>query len=212
MSKQTKTITIKPRTMSSLEIAELTGKRPADVHLDIERILEECEIDYGNFRSEYKAKNGQTYKCYNLPRLECDLIVSGYSAKYRLAIIKRWHELEKAFENPPRTDIILDKRSAHHPMMDALVDMRKELGKETKTVHYMCENKLCNGAVTGNFKSANENELSNSDVELLAEVRRMNQSLLQMDMEYKDRKKALIKFAMKRRTKLLETGKLAIAS
>jgi phage regulator Rha-like protein len=212
MSKQTKTITIKPRTMSSLEIAELTGKQHPHVRRDIEKILNEVEIEPSKFGELVKMPSGQTSKVYNLPRRECDLIVSGYSAKYRLAIIDRWHELEKAFENPPRTDIILDKRSAHHPMMDALVDMRKELGKETKTVHYMCENKLCNGAVTGNFKSANENELSNSDVELLAEVRRMNQSLLQMDMEYKDRKKALIKFAMKRRTKLLETGKLAIAS
>lgn len=81
-------------TMSSLEIAELTGKEPAKVHIDIERILNEVGIDSRLFASEYKANNGQFYKCYNLPRRECDLVVSGYVAKYRLAIIDRWQELE----------------------------------------------------------------------------------------------------------------------
>lgn len=87
-------------TMTSIEIARLCNKEPAKVHLDIERILNEVEIDSRNFASEYKAKNGQTYKCYNLPRRECDLVVSGYVAKYRLAIIDRWQELEEQQVKP----------------------------------------------------------------------------------------------------------------
>ena len=79
-----------------LEIAELTGKRHDNVLKSIRHILDEAEIDPVQFNGVYLGGNGQDRVCFNLPRLECDLVVSGYSAKYRLAIIKRWHELEVA--------------------------------------------------------------------------------------------------------------------
>jgi phage regulator Rha-like protein len=79
-----------------LEIAELTGKDHKHVLRGIRKILDELEIDRLKFEAVYLAGNGEERICFNLPRLECDLVVSGYSAKYRLAIIKRWHELEVA--------------------------------------------------------------------------------------------------------------------
>lgn len=87
-------------TMSSLEIAELCGKDHKNVTRDIEKILSEVSISPLKFEQSYVADNGQTYKCYELPRMECDLVVSGYSVKYRLAIIKRWHELEAKNSKP----------------------------------------------------------------------------------------------------------------
>ena len=83
-------------TMTSIEIAALTGKNHADVLRDIRNILKEAEIEESKFAGEYKTNNNQTKPCYNLPRRECDLVVSGYSVKYRLAIIDRWQELEAA--------------------------------------------------------------------------------------------------------------------
>jgi Rha family phage regulatory protein len=82
-------------TMSSLEIAKLTGKEHSDVLRDIRNTLEQAEIGESNFASTYKSKQNKTLPCYNLPRRECDLVVSGYSVKYRLAIIDRWQELEQ---------------------------------------------------------------------------------------------------------------------
>ena len=81
-------------TMSSLQIAEITGKIHTNVLRDIESILEQAEIDLIKFESIYPDSYGRPQKCYILPRRECDLVVSGYSVKYRLAIIDRWHELE----------------------------------------------------------------------------------------------------------------------
>ena len=82
------------QTMSSLDIADLTGKKHGHVKRDIENTLQEAGIDASKFGCIYKdAKNReQTY--YELPRRECDLVVSGYSVPYRLAIIDRWYELE----------------------------------------------------------------------------------------------------------------------
>lgn len=81
-------------TMSSLIIAEITGKPHGNVLQDIRRILDEAEIGQQEFLSSYRNAQNKEQPCYLLPRRECDLVVSGYSVKYRLAIIDRWHELE----------------------------------------------------------------------------------------------------------------------
>lgn len=82
-------------TMSSLDIAEITGKPHRNVTGDISRILSEAGIDEQGFLRIYHDTQNRPQKHYILPRRECDLVVSGYSVKYRLAIIDRWHELER---------------------------------------------------------------------------------------------------------------------
>lgn len=89
-------------TMSSLQIAEITGKEHSNVMRDIRETLEQAEISPLKFEGCYKGGNGKDLPCYHLPRRECDLVVSGYSVKYRLAIIDRWHALEskQSFQIP----------------------------------------------------------------------------------------------------------------
>ncbi len=88
--------------MSSLQIAEITGKEHRHVTRDISEILGQAEIDASKFGHTYKDSQNRDQKCYNLPRRECDLVISGYSVKYRLAIIDRWQELEakQSFQIP----------------------------------------------------------------------------------------------------------------
>ena len=80
--------------ISSLEIARITGKNHADVMRDIRTVFEQAEISLSKFASSYFNTRNKEQPCYLLPRRESDLVVSGYSVKYRLAIIDRWHELE----------------------------------------------------------------------------------------------------------------------
>ena len=87
--------TLSSMTMSSVEIAAITGKNHADVMRDIRVTMEQAGIDESKFAGVYLGGNGQERPCYHLPRFECDLVVSGYSVKYRMAIIKRWHYLEE---------------------------------------------------------------------------------------------------------------------
>ena len=82
-------------TMSSLEISKLTTKAHDKVVKDIIRILAEVNIDSTVFRDTYLDSYSRERICYNLPKRECDLVVSGYSAKYRLTIIDRWQQLEQ---------------------------------------------------------------------------------------------------------------------
>ena len=48
-------------TMSSLRIAEVTGKRHPDVVRDIKSVLSECEIDVSKFAHTYLVRLRATY-------------------------------------------------------------------------------------------------------------------------------------------------------
>ena len=82
-------------TMSSLEIAELTGKQHKNVLTDIRNMLNQLEIQSAIFTADYKDSKGRTYQCYNLPKRETLILVSGYSVAMRARIIDRWQELEQ---------------------------------------------------------------------------------------------------------------------
>ena len=81
-------------TMSSLEIAKLTGKEHKNVLADIKGMLKELELGELTFQLSYKSEQNKELPCYNLPKRECLILVSGYSIKLRTAIIDRWQELE----------------------------------------------------------------------------------------------------------------------
>ncbi|WP_246790055.1 Rha family transcriptional regulator, partial [Bartonella taylorii] len=94
------------QTMSSVEIAELGGKQHKNVMRDIKQIFSELKFEPAKFLSNYIDEQGKPRPCYNLPKRECLILVSGYSTALRAKIIDRWQELEKktdlasALENP----------------------------------------------------------------------------------------------------------------
>ena len=109
----------------------------------------------------------------------------------------------EAYKDPPRTAALDSKRAAHTPMMDALIESRSELGKETEQKHFQCENKLCNWCITGKFAAIEESALSNEDAALLEKVRTRNAALIVAGREYEERKPLLQAYAMRERTKAI---------
>ena len=89
-----------PLTMSSLEIAKLTGKDHNHVLRDIRTMLEELELGASKFGDTYLSAQKKQMPCFNLPKRECFILVSGYNIKLRAAIIDRWQELEGAAPKP----------------------------------------------------------------------------------------------------------------
>ena len=71
-------------TMSSLEIAELTGKRHDHVMVDIAKMLKELGIHSPVFAGTYKTSRGNEYKCYNLPKEIADLVLTKYKGLSRV--------------------------------------------------------------------------------------------------------------------------------
>ena len=90
-------------TMSSLEIAELTGKQHAHVLRDIRAILGQGVSESNFGLSSYKQpqpKGGfKEVSCYQLTKKGCLILASGYDAKLREKIIDRWEELETKERN-----------------------------------------------------------------------------------------------------------------
>lgn len=88
------TLTTIPSTMSSREIAELTGKDHKHVLRDIRDVLDQLEIDSAQFWAQYIDSTGRSLSMFNLPKDLTTTLVSGYSIPMRHKIVTRWMELE----------------------------------------------------------------------------------------------------------------------
>lgn len=88
-------------TITSLEIAELTGKDHKHIMRDIRESLDKV-VDGGvsKFGHTYiNPQNKQSYPCYKLPKREALILVSGYSVELRAKIIDRLEYLENQLKS-----------------------------------------------------------------------------------------------------------------
>lgn len=116
--------------MSSLEIAELTGKRHADVMRDIRNIVEQIgnEAERNFALSSYVSEQNKELPMYVLDKKGSLCLASGYDAKLRMAIINRWEQLE------------LERRSAFKvptsfaEALQLAADQAKELEEKQKLI------------------------------------------------------------------------------
>ena len=83
-------------TMSSREIAELTGKEHKHVRRDIEKMLVDLEEDGSKFGRIYQDAYGREQNEYALPKNLTMNLITGYRADLRLKVIDRLMELEAA--------------------------------------------------------------------------------------------------------------------
>lgn len=94
-------------TMSSREIAELTGRDHGNVMRDIRTLLDDLQASDLKPVCEtttYAGANGQRYPQYELDRDTCLTLLLGYDAVARMKVVKRWQELEaQAAPAVPRT-------------------------------------------------------------------------------------------------------------
>jgi phage regulator Rha-like protein len=88
----------KVQTMTSLEIAELTGKQHNDLMKAIRKMEPAWEkVNGGNFSLvEYRDKKGELRPCYQLTKTECLYIATKFNDEARAKLVLRWEELEMA--------------------------------------------------------------------------------------------------------------------
>ena len=108
------------RTMTSREIAELTGKRHDNVMADIRKMLSELGLSSPDFSGEYKDSTGRTLTCFNLPKRETLILVSGYSIPMRARIVDRWEALETGKATPAA--VPTNRASEDMVVLSALAD------------------------------------------------------------------------------------------
>lgn len=84
-------------TMSSREIAELTGKQHKNVLADCDKL----NANYRHMRlaeisaDVYKDAYGREQKCYSLTRMQTFDLMTGYNIELRIKVNRRWEELEQ---------------------------------------------------------------------------------------------------------------------
>lgn len=84
-----------PLTMSSREIAELTGKEHKNVIRDIRTMLAEL-VDGSGLSHVQEQRDARGYTaCFLLPKRETMVLVTGYSIPLRARVVDRWMELEE---------------------------------------------------------------------------------------------------------------------
>lgn len=88
--------------MTSLQIAEITGKPHADVMKAIRKMEPAwSKINEGNFSLvDYQDKKGETRPCFSLNKEECLYIATKFNDEARAKLIKRWKELEEQHQKP----------------------------------------------------------------------------------------------------------------
>ena len=82
--------------MTSLEIAELTGKQHKDIMKAIRKMEPAWEKVNGRKFAlvEYRDKKGELRPCYSLTKTECLYIATKFNDEARAKLVLRWEELE----------------------------------------------------------------------------------------------------------------------
>ncbi|NCC28674.1 MAG: hypothetical protein EOM22_11160 [Gammaproteobacteria bacterium] len=92
--------------MTSREIAKLTGKQHKHVLRDIDAILATLspELGLGFKTSTYRDATGKSNRQFEMDRDSSYCVVAGYDANARMRIVKRWQELEAKALKPALPD------------------------------------------------------------------------------------------------------------
>lgn len=88
---------VRKETMTSLEIAEVTGKRHSDV-LEAIRNMENAWVKVAQRKfplGSYKDANNQDRPCYILNKTECLYVATKFNDEARAKLVLRWEELER---------------------------------------------------------------------------------------------------------------------
>lgn len=86
----------KAATMSSREVADLTGKQHKHVLDDCRKMFDSLKIQSADFSADYQDERGRTYQEFLLDQDLTMTLVMGYSIPLRHKVAKRWRELETA--------------------------------------------------------------------------------------------------------------------
>lgn len=129
-------IITKKETISSLEIAEITGKQHAHVMRDIRKLLEQG-VDKSNFGLvSYIDKKGEERPMFNLTPKGCLILASGYDALLREKIIDRLEELER-FNAPKIPQSFSEALMLAAKQQQMIESQQKELGNKNGEIAHL---------------------------------------------------------------------------
>lgn len=153
----------KPATMSSREIAELTGKRHADVMRDIRIMMgaleQNAELRSVFISSTYVGENEQSYPQYELDKDTSLTLLLGYDPVARMKVVKRWQELESV-QAPATTELSrMDILKLAMESEEARIKAEAERDEAIRTKSQISDKKTATAMATASAKSKEVNRL-----------------------------------------------------
>ena len=209
---------IQNQTMSTLDIAKLTGKRHDHVMRDTQKMMEQLNIHAPQFWGSYKTKQGNEYGLFNLPKRETLILVSGYSVELRAKIIDRWEFLERKLSEKYNHELLRNTSKVEYkPMTDAIAEAHEEI----KPYHFSNEADLINRIVLGctasKFRKDNDVDkndsirdyLSFEQLSCITALQRANTVYIEDGLDFQERKEKLTSlFNRKHKQKLIDESHL----
>lgn len=212
-------------TMSSREIAELVGKDHKNVLRDIRSMLDELEIDDSDLShqfSESKDRRGYTSK-FDLDRELTETLITGYSIPLRHKVIRRLHELERIVSESAIAAHSRKVARLEAPQMtEAIKIIREAAGKEIRAYHFSNEfdlvNRIALGQTAKKFRAEHDldksepirDHLTPCQIACVEHLQRVNTSLIEINMEFDQRKEQLNKVYLLRHKRALMAEVLRI--
>ena len=120
------------RTMTSREIAELTGKRHKHVHREIEVMLDELGLSCIDFAVALPDSYGRMKPCFRLPKRETFILLTRIPCPMNQRVIDRWDALETGEATPAAVRTMTSREIAEltgKQHKDVLYDIRKMLNE-----------------------------------------------------------------------------------
>ncbi|TKD39943.1 hypothetical protein FCG41_11935 [Azotobacter chroococcum] len=180
--------------MSSLEIAERTGKDHGKVLRDIRRMLRELDIAEATFGSSYADPTGRSLPCFNLPRREVEILITGYSIKLRAKVIDRLHQLERVVQrrrDPLWQAVRGDGKLQQAQLEDAIKGRRALDGKEAPPYLYANEARMLGRVLTGKWQGLERDDMSATALAVLNQVTSYNAILFAFGRPMEERERLL---------------------
>ncbi|WP_304298631.1 Rha family transcriptional regulator [Porphyromonas gulae] len=126
----------KRETMSSLQIAQLTGKRHKHV-LEAIRAMEPAweKVNGTKFRPvTYTDAKGENRPCYQLTKTECLYIATKFNDEARARLVLRWEELENQ-QRMEQSRELLDMMREVRALAKEVVALREQIGQGSRPAH-----------------------------------------------------------------------------
>lgn len=192
-------------TMSSREIAELTGKLHKNVIRDIREMLEALKKDGSDLSHVRETADSRGYTtAFHLDRELTETLITGYSIPLRHRVIKRLHELEGKVRELEDAKAARQRARLEAPALaDAVRYTRLAAGKDLKPYHFSNEFDLINRVVLGGSSkqyraahglAANDpirDTLTPCQIKAIEHMQRLNASLIDVGMDFDQRKARL---------------------
>ena len=151
--------------ITSLEIAELTGKQHIHIKRDIRDILGRVR-DVSKFGYIFLDSMNRKQEAYRLPKIEALTLISGYSVELRIKIIERLEYLENEFKKQGQYRL----PQTYQEALRELADKQDEIEAQKQVITYQ-------GGKLNDYKAVEKKRRSklelakaiNKNVKLLAE-------------------------------------------